>query len=542
MPENIKDNLKGLRVLLVDDDAACRRVLALGLEMQGVTVVEAESAEDGMSILTDSSFDAIATDLNLPGADGMELLRFVRKHKGDVPVILITGYSSISSAVDALKLGAQDYLSKPIENPDLLLGVIWRAVEHHRTMTHNKALQERLDRAEKMESLANIAGGVAHDLNNIISPMVSLPDIMLDELQAIADKGNLNMSELREDIELMKASGSRAAAVVRDLMTSSRRMQLEKKPLDLNIIVNNCITSQEVRDMLSGNGRISIESDLECDECVISASEPHVSRAVFNLVRNGIDAMSEVAADSQKLVVETRKIVLNKPHIGYELIEEGKYARLRVSDSGSGIKEEIIPRIVEPFFTTKKESGKSGSGLGLAIVNGIMKDHDGFIDIKSDTSSGTVFDLYFPLSDAAVRDSVEHVIARGGYERILVVDDEPAQRIVARRMLSKLGYSVEVVNNGREALNAVRQAVSGNGETPFDLVILDMIMEEDFDGFSTLTEIRKICPTQKAIMASGYAPTGRVQSAVDIGASWLAKPYDIQQLASSVRSKLDEGS
>lgn len=543
MSDGSQGNLRDIRVLLVDDDSACRQFLAVGLQMEGVIVTQASSAEEAMEVLKDHYFDAITTDMNLPREDGLTLLRYIRNNLGDLPVILITGFSSVRSAVDALKLGAQDYLPKPIESVDRLLGSIWRAVDHYRVTIQNKALHERVLRAEKLESLASIAGGVAHDLNNILSPMVSLPDLITEELTAFEEKSGCSTAEIREDIELMKASGQRAAAVVKDMMTSSRRANYEKKILDLNILLSNCVASQEIREMMEDVPEISIETEFDEADCVINGSEPHISRAVSNVFRNAMEAMDEritgLKGRDGKLRVSSKRVFLNQPIVGYDVIEEGDYVRVRVLDSGVGIEKDIVDRIFEPFFSTKKETRRSGSGLGLAVVHGIMKDHGGFVDIGARKEGGTRFDLYFPASTDKVAANEPSVVLKGGNESILVVDDEPAQRRVAHRMLKKLGYSVTEVCCGRDAV-AVFKEKSAKGEgSPFDLVILDMIMEEDFDGLVTFQAIRKIYPQQRAIIASGFAPTGRVQAAVEKGAGWLAKPYSMEKLAMSVRDKLD---
>ena len=545
MNERIDNTFRELRVLLVDDDESCRGFLAFGLEHEGATVVQAETAEEAVEILKTSHFDAITTDINLPGEDGFWLLKYVRKNIGDIPVILITGYSSVSSAVDALKLGAQDYLPKPIESSGMFLGSIWKAVSHHRVRVQNKALQERLGRAEKVESLANIAGGVAHDLNNIISPMVALPDVIISEMEDFGRKSGIDIEMIKEDLLLMKASGVRAAAVVRDLMTSSRRLNVDYRVLDLNRLISKCVEAQEVRDIKAGCPNIEIEVDLTEEPCIIMASEAHVSRAVSNLIRNGMEAMDEsitgIKPHGNKLKISTKHKSVAQPVMGFDVIEEGDYAVVTVSDVGLGMSGDVIPRIIEPFFSLKKESGRSGSGLGLAVVNGIMKDHSGFMDIKSGEGSGSTFDLYFPFSTESISSVIAKVAACGGNENILVVDDEPAQRIVAGRMLRKLGYTVDVVNNGHDAIRllAKKRSKSPNGDDPYDLVILDMIMEENFDGLEVLREVRKEYPDLKAVIASGFAPTGRVHSAINLGAKWLAKPYQMDELATVLRTQLD---
>jgi CheY-like chemotaxis protein len=541
--EIARKDLFNLRILLVDDDEACRKFLALGLEQEGMIVTQAPSAEDAIKILQSSYFDAVATDVNLPEMDGVALLRFIREDIGKIPVILITGYGSVGSAVDALKLGAQDYLSKPFENVDKLASSIWRSVERHRLSVQNQALQERLVRAERMESLANLAGGVAHDLNNILSPLVSLPDLIVRQLEKISDETGCDVEMLKEDMGLMKASSQRATAVVRDLLVSSRNVNVDKRPMDLNKVIMACLASQEVKELSEGMPDLVVDSDLEKDPLLTSASAPHVSRAVFNLIRNSLESMDERITGRPlkecRLTVTTRNLDLVEPLVGYDIVKQGKYVRVRVSDTGMGIDDLDVQRIFEPFFSRKKESGRSGSGLGLAVVHGVMTDHDGYIDVKSIEGKGTIVDLYFLSTEEQAGSADVLLHAKVGTESVLVVDDEPSQRIVAERLLREMGYRVALARDGHEAVVMVNNAQSYTSDGHFDLILLDMIMEEDFDGLETLTAVRKIRPDQKVIVASGFAPTGRIQAAIDMGAGWLAKPYDMHNLSAALREQLD---
>ena len=532
-----------LRVLLVDDDEACRKVLAIGLESEGMVVSQAPSAEAAIEILKSSYFDAVATDMNLPEMDGIGLLCHIRDEIGEIPVILITGFGSVGSAVDALKLGAQDYLSKPLENASVLASAILRAVKMHRLAVQNKALQERLVRAERMESLANLAGGVAHDLNNILSPLVSLPDLLVRQLEMISSETGCDVEMLKEDMGLLKASSQRATAVVRDLLVSSRNVNIDRRPIDLNAVITACLASQEVVDLSEGMPDLVVELDLEEAPLVTAASEAHVSRAVFNLVRNSIESMDERIAgrplEECRLSVSTKNMDIVEPLVGYNVVDPGKYLRIRVTDTGIGICSADIQRIFDPFFSKKKESGRSGSGLGLAVVYGVMIEHDGYVNVESSEGEGTTIDIFFPSTDEGVQKMDVVPRATAGTESILVVDDEPSQRIVAERLLKEMGYKVTLAKDGREALAMVGNPSRYTGDGPFDLLILDMIMEEGFDGLATLIKVRELCPDQKVIIASGFAPTGRIQSAIDMGAGWLPKPYEMHNLSAALRAQLD---
>ena len=535
--------MKDLHVLLVDDDEDVREFLAMSLEIQDVRATQVSDAESAMAALAAGTFDAVATDMNLPGADGIALLRHIRERYEELPVILITGYSSVTSAVDALKMGAQDYLVKPLETADGLLSAIWKAVDRHKLSQENKALQERLVHAKKMESLADLAGGVAHDLNNILAPMLGLPDIIIDEIRHTCETCHERLAATEMDLELMKTSAQRAAAMVRDLTASTKRGNYDLRPLSINKVVDDFMRSQEFMEMMKPRGDVDFSTDFCEDPRLVSASQPHLVRAISNLVRNSLEAMNEqitgVPCPHPTLSITTALTSLPRQKIGYEVIAPGDYAVIQVSDSGIGMEKEYLDRIFEPFFTMKKQSRQSGSGLGLSVVHGVVKDHGGFVDLTTEIGKGANISLYFPVTDAAELPEAPTVAVTGGTEHVLVVDDEPAPRIVAERFLKKLGYEVTAAISGRNALGLMKKARKGDGNQPFDLVLLDMVMEEDFDGLATFQAIRELCPEQKAIICSGYAPTDRTRAALQMGAGWLPKPYTMGDLAAMLREELD---
>ena len=545
MITSLHTNKRPLRVLIVDDDEDCREFLAMSLEMQDfpMEVAQAADGEDAIGILAANQFDAVATDMNLPGIDGLALLRHIRENYDELPVILITGYSSVGTAVDALKMGAQDYLVKPLDNADGLMGAILKAVDRHRLSKENKALQERLIRANKMESLADLAGGVAHDLNNILAPMIGLPDLIISEIQHTCETCHAHLAETENDLELMKISAQRAAAVVRDLTTSTKRGNYNTKPVNLNEIINEYIDSQEFIELSRPRSDVTFKNNRGNCFHTIGASTPHVIRAIANLTRNGLEAMNKqitgTTPEKLELTITTSDEILSEQKIGYELIPAGTYSVLQVSDTGAGMLQQDIERIFEPFFTRKKQSRQSGSGLGLSVVHGVIKDHGGYIDIHTEIGKGTTFALYFPTtSEEGIPDSPHAKVLRGT-ERVLIIDDEPASRTVGKRFLTSLGYRVTLAISGRNAVGLLKKKMRETNNTPFDLLLLDMIMEEDFDGLTTLTTIRQLCPDIPAIIASGHAPTDRVQKTLDMGAIWLPKPYTIDALSTIVRDILD---
>jgi len=249
----------------------------------------------------------------------------------------------------------------------------------------------------------------------------------------------------------------------------------------------------------------------------------------MNLVVNAFDAMP----DGGKLTIETSQEYLTKLTGGYGRIEPNQYVILRVSDTGVGINPEDMSRIFEPYYS-KKTMGASGSGLGLAIVYGIVKDHKGYYDVMSKKGRGTQFILYFPTTDREAEVVDDSDCEFQGNEKVLVVDDSEDQREMAAVLLSGLGYRIETAIHGRKAVEYL-------AENDVDIVILDMIMESDFDGLDTFREIRKIRPDQKVIIASGFSATDRVREMQSLGAgAYVRKPYTLQTIGKAVREELDK--
>ncbi|MCP4583157.1 MAG: response regulator [candidate division Zixibacteria bacterium] len=388
-----------------------------------------------------------------------------------------------------------------------------------------KTLQDQLTRAERMESLGILAGGVAHDLNNILGPLVAYPEIIMMKLPGD--------SPIRSEITKIEKSAQRAAEVVQDLLTMARRGRYEMTPVELNEVVNSYVQSPDFASVASKHCKVGVVVDLDEDVPMIHGSVSHLYKIIMNLVINAFEAMPE--GGELKISSETRHI--EKLMCGFDNIEAGQYAIMSVYDTGLGIRKEDQKHLFEPFYT-KKKLGSSGSGLGLAIVYGVVKDHNGYIDVKSKLNEGTEFIVYLPVTkESAVPETDDQaVIDIRGSEKILVVDDLEEQRELASIILRSLGYKVQVASGGREAVEYLKHNQA-------DLVILDMIMEEDFDGLQTYQAIIKIHPGQKAIIASGFSETDRVKQAEKLGVGrYIRKPYTMQILGKSIREVLDEKS
>ena len=401
-------------------------------------------------------------------------------------------------------------------------------------MQNERNIQERAATLKRMQSLSVLAGGVAHDLNNALGPLVALPDVILSDLEEAGLMQSL--PNLRADVESIKASALRAAQTIKDLLTLGRQGRTKKDPLDIAQVVADALKGESLRSMNELNPTVRVTVDVPANPIVVRASEAHLVRALGNLVRNAVEAIS----GDGEVVVKLRRVRLGKPFSGYETIDPGDYAAVTVTDSGSGIPEHDLSRIFEPFFSRKRVGEHSGSGLGLAIVHGVVKEHEGFVDVTSTIGAGTTFTLYFPCSKGLLQTGEYHSIAPRGQARILMVDDEAIQLRTGCRILQHLGYHVDTLESGAQAhARFVRAAASG--QSPYDLLILDMILGEDRDGLAIFEEIQRLFPAQKAIVASGHAPTERAELAMRKGLAWLAKPYTHEALAQAVHAALLSG-
>jgi signal transduction histidine kinase len=385
-------------------------------------------------------------------------------------------------------------------------------------------LETQLQRAQKMEAIGTLAGGVAHDLNNILSGLVSYPELLLMELP--------EDSPLRKPILTIKKSGENAASVVNDLLTLARRGVAVTEVLNLNTIISDYLKSPEFGKLRLDHGAVQVETHLVKNLLNIAGSPIHLTKTVMNLVSNAVEAMPE----GGKLNITTEDRYVDQPVRGYDTIEEGDYVVISVSDSGVGISSGDINRIFEPFYT-KKVMGLSGTGLGMAVVWGTVKDHSGYIDVRSIENQGTTFTLYFPVSRQqlpmdTVPFSIDDYKANG--ESILVVDDIQEQREIACGMLAKLGYDVASVPGGEAAVRYL-------GHNRVDLLVLDMIMDPGMDGLETYIKALEINPGQKAVIASGFSETDRVREAQNLGAgAYVKKPYTLEKLGLAVRAELDK--
>lgn len=385
-------------------------------------------------------------------------------------------------------------------------------------------LRVRLEQSHKMESLGLLAGGVAHDLNNVLSGLVTYPDYLLLALE--------KDSPLREDVEIIRDSGFRASEIVQDLLSLTRRAVIRKKPLQLDQLVNEYLESPEHTNLLEASPDTEVITQITTPLPAIEGAATALKKLIMNLVSNAAEAQP----DGGVITLALSSSEIKEPKQMVQPINPGLYTVLSVSDQGEGITQVDLPRIFEPFYT-RKVMGRSGTGLGLTVVWGTVEDHDGAIDVKSEKNRGTTIDIYLPsTTQQAVIEPKEQEPQSlpGNGQSILVVDDVDYQRKIAASVLTRLNYTVESVASGEEAIEIMK-------EKEFGLLMLDMVLEGGIDGLDTFKEIRKFRPNQKTIVVSGYSESERVKKMNDLGVTIVVqKPYTMDELSEAVAQALVE--
>lgn len=516
-----------LRLLHLEDDPIDGELIVTTLIEGGIPCQSqrVDTRQAFVAALKEGQMDVILADYSVPGFDGMTALTLARQHCPDVPFLFVSATIGEELAIDAMLQGATDYVLK--QRLGRLVPSVQRALRELDDRAERKRVEEALRQSEKqfrqsqkMEAVGRLAGGIAHDFNNLLTVIMGYSQVLLTELGP--------QHPLRGKIEETLKAGERAATLVRQLLTFSRKQSLDPKILSLNTAVTSL---ENLLSRLIGED-VKLVCKLDPANGRLRADQAQLEQVLVNLVVNARDAMPKGGT----LTIETTQVELTRSPVYYLTpLPPGSYVRLAVSDTGCGMDRKTQSHIFEPFFTTKEEG--VGSGLGLSTVFGIVTQCGGAIDVTSRVGHGTRFDLYFPrvesdvISTAPIRSSGQ---SQRGTETILLVEDEPSVRTLIRDELRKLGYRVIEAKNGIEAcLLATQQAGL------FQLLLTDIVMP-GMDGRELAQHLSVINPDLRTLFISGYMDDVGIMAGQEEGTtSFLQKPFTPEVLAGAVRNLLD---
>jgi PAS domain S-box-containing protein len=629
------------RVLLLDDEPRFVESLENILNHYGYVCRKAFCGGEALQLMAEEWFDLALLDVELPDISGCEVAVRIREFSPQTTIIMLTGDRTVETAVAAMKLGAYDFLTKPLKHQHLLKTLekgleharlknalasseekyrllseaAWEGVALHengliieanqpflelfgyteselregltlaqmlgdeilnqsgngngstdstartgigwnkrreevpvevrtRTMMYRnrpiqvlvvrdltrrmKAERERLDlqkklaEANKLNALGLMAGSVAHDLNNILTGIVSYPDMLLMKM----DKSDRHYEQIRK----MQAAGKRAAAVVSDLVAITRGRKQEKTLENINHLVSQYINSLEHEERRVQYPGVSIQTELNANVLNVCCSPQQIHKVLLNLVGNAMEAMVERGV----IHISTANCLFRHPlHHGKEIKQGQEYVRLTVADNGPGIAEKDIDQIFNPFYSTKV-MGKSGTGLGLSVVWNIVQDHDGWIEVKQN-NPGAIFEIYLPASKeqaCQLDESAQRVFGRGRGEKILIVDDQAEQNEILEQALTSFGYTTYSVTSGEAAINFLKSE-------SVDLLVLDMKMGDGLSGRETFEIIAKNNPDQRAIVVSGFAESEDIKRTRELGVSiFMEKPVTLSKIKAAIEQSL----
>jgi PAS domain S-box-containing protein len=461
-----------------------------------------------------------------------EIFRIVEERtRGPVrnPVLdaLLTG-TNVTLAENTILIG-KDGTERPIDDNVApirdVAGRIKGAVLVFRDISERRRLEEHLRQVQKMEAIGQLAGGIAHDFNNILTVITGFSELLLDD--------TLTAGRRHEAAKNINVAANRAASLTRQILAYSRKQILVPAVLSLNHIVRDM--EAMLQRLLGSNIELTVEADLELGP--VMADPTQLGQVLLNLATNARDAMSQFGAGH--LVIATKNVVLDgEVTRKHPEVYPGMYAMLSVTDTGTGITDDVLAHLFEPFFTTKAV-GK-GTGLGLATTYGIVKQSGGHIDVSSQPGKSTTFRIYLPIVEGTPAADVgsEQQVRAKGQETVLLVDDEDCVRLLARTVLERDGYLVLEAGSGIEGLEI---AAKYSGQ--IDLLLTDLVMPK-LSGHELAKRLKLVRPAVRVLIMSGHdEAAAREDSTVATGeAAFLQKPFRLSDLATKVRELLDRPS
>jgi signal transduction histidine kinase/ActR/RegA family two-component response regulator len=514
-----------LRALCVEDSEDDFLLVVRHLEKGGWKPVceRVDSADAMRRALELSDCDAILSDFRMPGFDAWSALRLAKELAPGTPFILVSGAIGEETAAEVMRAGADDCVMK--DNLKRLPASIERALREaaarRETELQLQVSRETLLQAQKLEAVGRLAGGVAHDFNNILAWIISYSEFLIEAIPADDPRSG--------DAAEIKRAAQRAKALTRQLLAFSCQQVLEPRVISLNAV------AQDMEQLLVRMAREDVKLTFMLDPKLgsVTADPAQMGQVLLNLVVNAREA---IAAEGQ-IIVETSDLDLADAAVHKDFIlPPGRYALLTVSDTGRGMPPEVLEHLFEPFFTTKKRS--EGGGLGLSTVYGIVSQSAGHITIYSQVGQGTTVKIYLPRVDQPAQAPAEAKPAAdavGGGETVLLAEDDEFVRKAASRILRSRGYRLIEAKDGEEALSL---AAAHTGT--IDMLLTDVIMPQ-MDGSRLRDKLCGARPGIKCLFMSGYTGALVAQKGIiEAGTAYLQKPFAAAELLQKVRQVLDE--
>ena len=510
-----------VRVLLVEDvaeDATLVEHLLSRVPGAPFTVAHAELVREALEHVATEATDVVLLDLGLPDALGLSGLDRLLAAAPTVPVVVMTGTERDELAAQALQRGAEDFLVKGEMGSDALARSIRHALARKRAEMALRRTHEQLRTSQKMEAIGRLAGGLAHDLNGVVTAILGYADLLAETTPADDPR--------RIDVEEIRRAGERAASLTRQVLAFSRREVTHTQVLAFDGVVGDL--TRMLRRLIGGH--IALRVELRAQDAIVLADPSQLEQVVMNLVLNARDALFGGGT------VAVRTSCVDTTPDGVTALRGGKgpFVRLEVTDDGSGMSSETLSRIFEPFFTTK-ELGK-GTGLGLATVRRIVDQLGGAIEVESVPGKGSTFRAFLPRATGVVPEAQrarEESPPPRGTETILVTDGDEGIRSLCRRILERAGYEVLEAATAEEAL-----LVTNHHDGPIHLLLTDLVLP-GISGSDLADHLRRARPEARVLYTSGYAPTETPPLGIDLRSRYLEKPYRRDELEREVRAVLD---
>jgi signal transduction histidine kinase len=495
-----------LRIVIVEDNLDDAELTRIELRKTNLNIEWIHIVENKKEYLSEikNNPSIILSDYEMPSFTGMDALHCLQEEKLDIPFIIITGTGNEEIAVECMKEGAADYILKR------------HLMKLETSILHaliNKHTEKQLLQAQKMELIGTLAGGFAHDFNNVLTGIIGIISLLEHKFK---NKEVIKASEVTKYLSILMESSQRATSMVLELLSLSKEKSRNFEFIDIIERIENVIKICKN----SFDKIISINTIFNDKNAVISGNATQIEQVILNLLINARDAMPDGGTISIFLKSKNAEDLIN---IIKEELPEKKYWCLTIQDNGKGMDNKVISRIFDPFYTTKEK----GTGLGLTMVYNIIKQHNGFIDVYSEKMVGTVFNIYFPVSceETHTKKTLEEQISYKGSGTILIIDDEKIIRNIAEEILINAGYSVLTAENGVEAIEIYKKHFPD-----IKAVLLDFIMPQQ-SAKATYIELKKINPEVEVILTSGFKPDEKIDSLLKLGIQvYLQKPYSVTKL------------